>query len=50
MPALARVVADGVFGGPPPSEEEAVGAQEFDLGVTFLLDGIAAHVERRGTS
>lgn len=52
MPALARVVADGVFAGPPggdaPSQDEAVGAEEFDLGVTFLLDGIAAHIERRG--
>lgn len=25
-----------------------LGAEEFDLGVTFLLDGIAAHVGRRG--
>lgn len=52
MPALARAVADGVFDGPPdgspPSEDEAIGTVEFDIGLTFLLDGIAAHVARRG--
>lgn len=51
MPALARAVADGVFDGPPggepPSHDEAVGAEEFDLGITFLLDGIAVHLQRR---
>ena len=52
MPALARVVADGVFDGAPdgtpPSQDDAVGAEEFDLGVTFLLDGNAAYVAGRG--
>lgn len=53
MPALARAVAAGVFDGPPdgsaPSADDAVGAAEFDVGLTFLLDGVAAHMARRGT-
>lgn len=50
MPALARVIADGVFDGPPdggpPTEDEATGRAEFDVGLAFLLDGIAAYVAR----
>ncbi len=51
MPALARVVAAGVFDGAeqaPPSENDAVGLTEFDAGLDFLLDGVAGYVARRG--
>ncbi|MBW0105491.1 TetR/AcrR family transcriptional regulator C-terminal domain-containing protein [Pseudonocardia sp. KRD-291] len=53
MPALARAVAAGVFDGTgtasPPPEHDATAGAEFELGLTFLLDGIAAHIARRGT-